>query len=727
MTDNYRSDTYTSEIDLSFTTQLRSASYIMACGESKEGPLTPEFITDGPDGVSIYGKPDARVSMLHHSFIAFLKEGGGAWIKRVTDGTADTGGALVQNLGDSSGRILGAEAHTARAPDDVDLDTAGNADDVEDTLFYIHAIGPGKYSSNIQCDIASNNLTVPVATITEVDGGAWTGSPTHKYRIGAVSSLGETLPSDQVEATPSATTKALRTSWAAIPGAQGYRVYREATADFDVTLPVAVSGGTGDATVDSITVTSGQITGVTWGDHGTGYVAGNVLTFRQGGVYATYTVLDDDRDDVAGVLEDLTGITALQGLRDELLANLSPSATSYTDNGTVSPQASTNPPTVAPTADAQFILNVYDTRISRVTPVESHECSLRERLNGLGEQTEVTQSVNNKSDLVRVVSNVFGAQGDDFGADTPTITSLARFTLSEGTDGGTITAAHLASAAEEFKDKESYPAAMFLDAGYALPAWHKKMQEVCDDRGDSVAFTVVPATEQKAQDSIAFRAITQNINSNRVALFTNDHYVLDEYNGGMLHIPASAVAAARVAYTDRVANQAYSPAGFRRGIARNTLKLREKYTKSERDQMAVNGVNYFTTERGAGFVLREAYTLQAAYSALSFISVRRVLDIIEQSTERSLKIYLQEPNDDILVLRLLANLRKFYGILRARRMIKTFEVISKTPPGEVDLGNLDVYTLVTPLLPAVRIRHKVVLTRQGVSFSATLEQLGLAA
>ena len=141
--------------------------------------------------------------------------------------------------------------------------------------------------------------------------------------------------------------------------------------------------------------------------------------------------------------------------------------------------------------------------------------------------------------------------------------------------------------------------------------------------------------------------------------------------------------------------------------------------------MAWNNVNYFTTERGAGFVLREAYTLQSAYSALSHISVRRVLDIIEQSTERSLKFYLQEPNDDILVIRMMANLRRFYATLTQRRMIKSAEVISNTPPNEVDLGNLQIYSLIVPLLPAVRIRHTVVPTRQGVSFDAVAEQLGI--
>ena len=641
MTTGYRSDVFTSEIDLTFTTQLAAASWAVALGQSKEGPLTPQFVTDGPDFVSIYGEPDASISYLHHSALAFLKEGGGMWIKRVTDGTATYGGRMVTK--DSDG-INGVNTLVAETPISNPVDVTFGDDDV----FYIYAIGPGAYSSNIECEIISNNLEMSTvsASASNNDNSGLATTTAYQYQVTAVSSAGESSPSTETTAitTDGTNKQEITLTWNNVVGAQGYRVYRKTA---------------------------------------------------------------------SGTYDFLTSVSANP---DDTVTYADVNAASVVDT-------SSHPPTTAAT-EPQFILNVYDTRISSTIARESFECSLKNRKNGLGEQTAIEQRVNNSSKYIRVESNIDPRDS----TVAPTVYSVPQFELDAGAPGGNIAASDLISAIEEFRDKDSYPAAVFLDGGYrgsSMVSYHKRIQTICDARGDAIGFTSVPPEDQKAQDAIAFRAITQNINSNRMALFCNDHERLDEYSGETLFVPSSAVAAARLAYTDRVANPAYSIAGFRRGVAGETLKLREKYSDSERDQMAWNNVNYFTTERGAGFVLREAYTLQSAYSALSHISVRRVLDIIEQSTERSLKFYLQEPNDDILVIRMMANLRRFYATLTQRRMIKSAEVISNTPPNEVDLGNLQIYSLIVPLLPAVRIRHTVVPTRQGVSFDAVAEQLGI--
>ena len=495
MTTNYRSDVFTSEIDLTFTTQLAAASWAVALGQSKEGPLTPQFVTDGPDFVSIYGEPDASVSFLHHSALAFLKESGGMWIKRVTDGTAKYGGKIIPQTGTSNDEITGvktdSDAEITVNPEDISFDT-------HDVL-YIYAIGPGKYSSNIECEIVSNNLTIPAVTAALSGATSSLAADTaQKYKVTAISSAGETLPSDEDTITPTGETLAVSLSWPNIAGAQGYRVYRE--------------------------------------DGSTYKLLANVATNPDG-----VTFVDD-------------GSITL---------------------GTDTPPGANDAPAVQP----QFTLNVYDTRISGTIPRESFECSIKNRKNGLGEQTEIEQRVNNRSRYIRVNSELtMEERREDSTYSAPTVYNVARFKLRPGTDGGKVTTAGpLNLAIEEFRDKDTYPAAVFLDAGYGLVSYHKRINTICDARGDAIGFTAVPADKQKAQDAIAFRAITQNINSNRMALFCNDHERLDEYSGETLFVPSSAVAAARLAYTDRVANPAYSIAGFRRGVAGETLKLREKY------------------------------------------------------------------------------------------------------------------------------------------------------
>jgi hypothetical protein len=205
-------------------------------------------------------------------------------------------------------------------------------------------------------------------------------------------------------------------------------------------------------------------------------------------------------------------------------------------------------------------------------------------------------------------------------------------------------------------------------------------------------------------------------------LFNNDHQIKDPYNDVLVYVPPAGVAAAALAYTDRVANASFSPAGFRRGVAPDTIRLRHTYNKTDRDMMAEAQVNYSTTERGYGAVLREAYTLQADYSSLSFISVRRIIDIAEENTERALRIYLQEPNDDMTALQLASQLRDYYQLMVDARMIKRFEVTTKTSDADIQLGNRRVYTIIEPLLPTVRIHHTTIISKQGADFQEVLER-----
>ena len=82
-------------------------------------------------------------------------------------------------------------------------------------------------------------------------------------------------------------------------------------ADFVATpVPLVTTSGAGvNALVATITVdaTTGDITAVTWAAGGTGYAVGDTITFTQGDVEGTYTLLAGD--ETAGVLQALAAVT----------------------------------------------------------------------------------------------------------------------------------------------------------------------------------------------------------------------------------------------------------------------------------------------------------------------------------------------------------------------------------------------------------------------------------
>lgn len=400
-----------------------------------------------------------------------------------------------------------------------------------------------------------------------------------------------------------------------------------------------------------------------------------------------------------------------------LIGTASPRATQFVDNGLVA-DTQIQPPTASVEDKPFFTLNVYDFGISMVNPVESFEVSLMERINLSGEQTEIEQRVNSFSEYIRVAKNPLLSQ-------YPTIYSVAKHPLGEGSSGNVITDGHIMLALDEFKDKESYPAAVICNCGYPMVSVQRKMNEVAEYRRDILFFVDTPADKQKSMDAVSYRSVELGINSDRGAIFNNDNLIRDPYNNVDVYVPGSGIAAGMLALTDRVTNPSYSPAGYQRGVAISTIKTRHKFTGADMDLMAQAGVNYFATERGYGTVLREAYTLQSEFSSLSFIPVRRVLDISEQATEKALKIYLHEPNDEITEMRIVSMLDDFYRLMVEQRMIKRAQVIAKTSDADIQLGNRRVYSIITPMLPVIRIHHTTIITRQGeVSFETVNEALG---
>lgn len=88
-------------------------------------------------------------------------------------------------------------------------------------------------------------LAVPVVTVTAAAGGTLTASTTYLYVVTAIDEYGETVASNEVTGTTTATDLTLMLDWADITGATGYRVYRTAAA-----------GASGSETLLATTTTS---------------------------------------------------------------------------------------------------------------------------------------------------------------------------------------------------------------------------------------------------------------------------------------------------------------------------------------------------------------------------------------------------------------------------------------------------------------------------------------
>jgi hypothetical protein len=269
-----------------------------------------------------------------------------------------------------------------------------------------------------------------------------------------------------------------------------------------------------------------------------------------------------------------------------LIGTMAYGSNEYDDLGRTTPDTTIHPPVVSTvTLQDYFSLSVFDESVSAVTPAETYECSFQQRTNANGDQTELEMAINSKSKLIRVRSN------GRYLSSVPVVYPMASFYLSAGNSGSAITDSDIILALKQFEDRDAYPAAMVLDSSYTMVTVQKAVVALAEKRKYTIAMLNVPSGEQQAQDAINYRSLKLSISSNRAALFCNDHLIKDPYNDIQIYVSPAGKAAARIAYTDRVTNASYSPAGFRRGVSITTLSLRHRYSPAEKDQLAYANVN----------------------------------------------------------------------------------------------------------------------------------------
>lgn len=388
----------------------------------------------------------------------------------------------------------------------------------------------------------------------------------------------------------------------------------------------------------------------------------------------------------------------------------------YVDTGAITPAGAEAP--VAYVGSDEFTVNVYDTDVSKTRPVESWTCTLQSKVDGFGQQLELESQINSFSSHIRVIN-----RAKNF-TTLPFITSVSKTALTGAADGAAVTASNIITGWQLFKDKTTSTVNILINGGYASAAVHIAIEDIASYRMDAVAVLDMPSDQQTAADAVSYRQ-TLGLNSNYAALYTPDLYIQDSFNGQAMYLPPAGHMAAIYARTDRVAEPWYAPAGLNRGVL-NVLGVREIYNAGDRDLLQASQVNYVRKFPAQGYAVMEAYTLQTKMSALSFIPVRRMLNVIETAVARAMLFKLWEPNDDFVRRQIVGMISEYLEVIQARRGINKYLVVcdaSNNRPISTGQGTLNIDVYVEPTLPIARIKLQLVVTRQGMDFK---EAIGLA-
>jgi phage tail sheath protein FI len=368
-------------------------------------------------------------------------------------------------------------------------------------------------------------------------------------------------------------------------------------------------------------------------------------------------------------------------------------------------------------ADGTFYVDVYQNGINRA--LESFLVHLDFKVDGYGVQLNIEEHINKRSSLIRIKQN-YEHSGLMANPKHQFVNALNVVSLAGGTNGTKATHSDIANAWDLYADPEHIDVNMLINGGYTVPAIQRKMTAICEDRMDCIAILDTPALSQKVSDAIAYRRNTLMADSSYAALYAPDYLILDEYNDLRLYVPPSGHIAGAYARTDEEFELWFAPAGMNRGRL-NVLGVRHVYNQGDRDMLVDNQVNPTRVIQGAGIKIWGADTLQTMASALSNVSVRRLMMFLEKSLSRAALYSVFDPNDPVLQAQLTELATRFLKPIKDARGMYSFGVIcdsSNNLPETIANGDLIMDVYIDPVLPAKRIHLTAIIQKTGARFVA---------
>ena len=301
--------------------------------------------------------------------------------------------------------------------------------------------------------------------------------------------------------------------------------------------------------------------------------------------------------------------------------------------------------------------------------------------------------------------------------------------FSGGTDGAagtesTIATGRLAKGIDLYKSGEDVDISLFLAGKASTTVANYIIDNVAEVRKDCVVFVspersdvVEQSTGTELDQVLGFEnALTQ---SSYAFMDSGYKYQYDKYNDLYRWVPLNGDMAGLCVRTDELRDAWWSPAGYNRGIIKNSVKLAWNPDKGNRDQLYKAGVNPVITQPGQGTLLFGDKTLLARPSAFDRINVRRLFIVLEKAIATASKFTLFEFNDAFTRAQFRNLVEPFLRDVQGRRGIYDFRVVcdETNNTGEVIDRNEfvgDIY--IKPAKSINFIQLNFVAVRTGVEF-----------
>ncbi len=347
-----------------------------------------------------------------------------------------------------------------------------------------------------------------------------------------------------------------------------------------------------------------------------------------------------------------------------------------------------------------------------------------QEVDGFGNQLYIEDVINNQSKYIRVRNNTI--------APEIKLTESCHVFLNGGTNGGRVAMGQMLRGWDLYRDPEHINVNILIQGG-APPGMldvqdiadiQRRMADIARGRMDAIAVLDIPSARQETAEAIAYRAGDLNLDTSYAAMYTPDVRILDKFNDMHVWVPPSGFMAAAYAYTDEVAQIWFAPAGMIRG-ALNVVEARHIYNQGHRDALTdsqINAIRFFPN--GAGFKIWGSDTLQTMPSALSNVSVRRLMSMIEKAIGSADLYSVFDPNDQLLRSKIRIIIERYLQPIADAGGLYWFGVVcneTNNPPSVIASGTLIVDAYFDPVITTKRIKLTANIMRTGATFREYLQ------
>ncbi len=296
-----------------------------------------------------------------------------------------------------------------------------------------------------------------------------------------------------------------------------------------------------------------------------------------------------------------------------------------------------------------------------------------------------------------------------------------------GNDGATPTAGQVTQSYDLFSDPDSTDVTLVMTGEWGDITSGSTVQtsviSMCETRKDAVALISPPTSTVLGNNPLSgvvtYFDTTMTQKSNYAFVDSNVKYQYDKYNDKYRWLPLNGDIAGLMARTDNDRDPWFSPAGFNRGVIKNSVKLGWDQTKVHRDTIYPKAINPVVTFPGQGTVLYGDRTHTTKPSAFDRINVRRLFIILEKSIATAAKFTLFEFNDAFTRSQFTALVEPFLREVKGRRGIYDFLVVcdeTNNTPAVVDANEFVGDIFIKPARSINYIQLNFIATRTGTEF-----------